>query len=207
MPPVKTQMKRSRRAAAPPSGSWATAVDEPPMAEPSAPVVTADVEGEAGNVTAAVVSIDVGALLNRGGELAEAGLWLQSLRAFDSAAQAEPGNAKAHEQRAQVLLQIGRPLEAVQAAGTACTLRPEWGDGRRTLARAQLDHGEVALALSSFDAALGLLLDSGDADDARECADEAERADGIAVVTDVRQRLREAGIDPEVGGVNREPGL
>ena len=173
MPPVKTQMKRSRRAAAPPSGSWATAVDEPPMAEPSAPVVTADVEGEAGNVTAAVVSIDVGALLNRGGELAEAGLGLQSLRAFDSAAQAEPGNAKAHEQRAQVLLQIGRPLEAVQAAGTACTLRPEWGDGRRTLARAQLDHGEVALSLSSFDAALGLLLDSGDADDARECADEA----------------------------------
>ena len=94
MPPVKTQMKRSRRAAAPPSGSWATAVDEPPMAEPSAPVVTADVEGEASNVTAAVVSIDVGALLNRGGELAEAGLWLQSLRAFDSAAQAEPASAR-----------------------------------------------------------------------------------------------------------------
>ncbi len=55
----------------------------------------------------------------------------------------------------QVLLELGSVWEAVRAAGRAVQLMPEWADAHVTLARAQLNFGEVCrvggdMAGSSF---------------------------------------------------------
>jgi tetratricopeptide (TPR) repeat protein len=128
--------------------------------------------------------------------LAEAGQWLEALRSFDAAARAEPSSASAHEQRAQVLLEIGRAFDAVQAAETACKLNLSWGTSRRTLARAQLNYGELELAVRSFEAAIPLLLASGDELDAHECFEESQYAEGILTSWSVRQQMRDAGTAP-----------
>lgn len=143
-------------------------------------------------------------MLHRGAVLAEAGQWLQALRSFDAASHAGPSSATAHEQRAQVLLEIGRAFDAVQAAETACALNTAWGSSRRTLARAQLNHGELELAVRSFEAAVPLLLASGDELEARECLEEAEHAEGILTLRSVRTAMRDAGRVPSSMAVGHQ---
>ena len=71
-------------------------------------------------------------------------------------------------QRAQVLLELDRPWDAVQAATAACQCAPQWDAVHLTLSRAQLNLGEPRLALGSADAALHCLLQSGETS-ASEC--------------------------------------
>ena len=47
----------------------------------------------------------------------------------------------------QVLLQLGSTWEAVRAAERAVQLTPQWADAHVTLARAQMNFGEVKLCL------------------------------------------------------------
>jgi len=140
-------------------------------------------------------SDSLAALLDRGAVLAEAEQWLEALRAFDAASRAAPTSARAHEQRAQVLLELGRGFDAIKAAEAACALKGAWGACRRTLARAQLNHGEVALALGSYEEAV-MLLAADEEGEARECAEEAGRAEAILTVASVRQAMRDAGLVP-----------
>jgi tetratricopeptide (TPR) repeat protein len=70
--------------------------------------------------------------------------------------QIQPRNSRLHEMRAQVLDQVGRTFEAVQAAQQAVSLEPDWVEGHITLARVQLNLGEPQLALASYKAAAKL---------------------------------------------------
>eukprot|EP01025_Chloroclados_australasicus_P061865 TRINITY_DN8125_c0_g2_i1.p1 TRINITY_DN8125_c0_g2~~TRINITY_DN8125_c0_g2_i1.p1 ORF type:complete len:340 (-),score=31.93 TRINITY_DN8125_c0_g2_i1:164-1078(-) len=79
-----------------------------------------------------------------------------ALRLFDQAVFYDPVQAAAHEMRAQVLLELGRTWDALQAAQTACNLESEWPIAWQTLARSQANFGEMQLAVSSMQHALSL---------------------------------------------------
>ncbi|KAJ6834195.1 tetratricopeptide repeat protein 33 [Iris pallida] len=65
-----------------------------------------------------------------------------------------PEKAKLHEQKAQVLLEIGDAWSSLKAAARATELDPLWAEAWITLGRAQLNYGEPDIAMESFDKAL-----------------------------------------------------
>ena len=92
-------------------------------------------------------------LVSQGASFAEQGAYAAALSCWDQAIQEDPLNSKVHEMRAQVLNEMGRSYEAIQAATRATDLAPDWAAAHITLARAQLNLGEVKLALNSFETA------------------------------------------------------
>ncbi|KAG6557372.1 hypothetical protein Mapa_001302 [Marchantia paleacea] len=142
-------------------------------------------------------------LLGEGNALAEEGKFGEALGKWETAIFLTPQKALLHEQKAQVLLEIGKTWSAVQAATSATLLQPTWTDAWVTLARAQLNYGEPYLAVESARTALKLDPSHKDANT------ELERAQFLAVRQ--RQAARESAalnVDAEAilpDGKNRLP--
>ncbi|CAK7346896.1 unnamed protein product [Dovyalis caffra] len=131
----------------------------------------------------------------QGNKLAEDGKYREALGKWEAALNLMPENAVLHEQKAQVLLEIGDAWNALKAAtrkphrifpdssGACLTYNVnQWADvadfvklqpqivARITLGRAQLNFGEPDSAIESFDRALAIKPDSKEAQDDRHSA-------------------------------------
>ncbi|KAL0326120.1 UNVERIFIED_CONTAM: Tetratricopeptide repeat protein 33 [Sesamum radiatum] len=106
----------------------------------------------------------------QGNKLAEEGKYREALGKWESAITLMPERAILHEQKAQVLLELGEAWNALKAATRATELEPRWAEAWVTLGRAQLNYGEPDCAIESFDKALALKPDSVEAKDDRETA-------------------------------------
>ncbi|KAJ6807267.1 tetratricopeptide repeat protein 33 [Iris pallida] len=95
-------------------------------------------------------------LESEGVRLAEGGLYNEALRKWEAAILLTPEKAKLHEQKAQVLLEIGDAWSSLKAAARATELDPLWAEAWITLGRAQLNYGEPDIAMESFDKALAI---------------------------------------------------
>ncbi|KAL8059570.1 hypothetical protein ABFX02_03G096500 [Erythranthe guttata] len=107
---------------------------------------------------------------SQGNKLAEEGKYRQALGKWESAITLMPSKAVLHEQKAQVLLELGEAWTALKAATRATELEPKWGEAWITLGRAQLNYGEPDCAIESFDKALAIKPDCTEAKDDRQTA-------------------------------------
>ncbi|XP_057973563.1 uncharacterized protein LOC131161665 [Malania oleifera] len=105
-----------------------------------------------------------------GEKLAEGGKYREALAKWEAALNLMPEKAVLHEQKAQVLLEIGDAWNALKAATRATELEPSWAEAWVTLGRAQLNFGEPDSAIGSFDRALAIKPDSKEAQDDRQTA-------------------------------------
>ncbi|XP_010319699.1 uncharacterized protein [Solanum lycopersicum] len=92
----------------------------------------------------------------QGNKLAEEGKYREALGKWESALLLMPDRAILHEQKAQILLELGETWKALQAATRATELEPSWGEAWVTLGRAQLNYGEPDSAIESLDRALAI---------------------------------------------------
>ncbi|KAE9615281.1 hypothetical protein Lal_00048358 [Lupinus albus] len=92
----------------------------------------------------------------QGDNLALNGKYREALGKWETAITLAPDVAVLHEQKSQVLLEIGDAWNALKAATRATELEPSWAEAWVTLARAQLNFGEPDNAIESFDRALAL---------------------------------------------------
>lgn len=93
---------------------------------------------------------------SQGNQLAEDGKYQEALGKWEAALTLMPENAVLHEQKAQLLLEIGDAWGALKAATRATELEPSWAEAWMTLGRAQLNFGEPDSSLKSFDKALAI---------------------------------------------------
>ncbi|KAJ9166721.1 hypothetical protein P3X46_021428 [Hevea brasiliensis] len=106
----------------------------------------------------------------QGNKLAEDGKYREALGKWEAALNLMPESAVLHEQKAQVLLEIGDAWNALKAATRATELEPSWAEAWITLGRAQLNFGEPDSAIESFDKALAIKPYSEEAKDDRQTA-------------------------------------
>ncbi|KAG7397904.1 Tetratricopeptide repeat protein 33 [Phytophthora boehmeriae] len=95
-------------------------------------------------------------LQEEGNTLAEAGRFRVAMGRWQEALAVEPNNATLYELLAQACMAVYDDFQAVQFARKATLLAPTWSDGFLTLARCQLNFGELTLALEALDQATQL---------------------------------------------------
>ncbi|XP_071768086.1 tetratricopeptide repeat protein 33 [Centroberyx gerrardi] len=95
-------------------------------------------------------------LKEEGAALAEQGRHWEAVKKWDEAIQLTPDDPLLYEMKSQVLTTLQEVFPAVKAAEMAVKLRPLWWEGWQTLGRAQLNLGEVDLAVRSFQVAIHL---------------------------------------------------
>ncbi|CAN9504419.1 unnamed protein product [Ophioblennius macclurei] len=95
-------------------------------------------------------------LKDEGAVLAEQGRHWEALKKWEEAIQMTPDNPDLYEMKSQVLTILQEVFPAVKAAEMAVKFRPLWWEGWQTLGRAQLNLGEVDLAVRSFQVAIHL---------------------------------------------------
>ncbi|KAK7385123.1 hypothetical protein VNO78_30834 [Psophocarpus tetragonolobus] len=106
----------------------------------------------------------------QGDKLALDGKYREALGKWEAALTLAPDVPVVHEQKAQVLLEIGDAWNALKAATRATELDPSWAEAWVTLGRAQLNFGEPDNAIESFDRALALKPEYEEAKDDRKTA-------------------------------------
>uniref|UniRef100_A0A3Q2NQN4 Tetratricopeptide repeat domain 33 n=1 Tax=Fundulus heteroclitus TaxID=8078 RepID=A0A3Q2NQN4_FUNHE len=97
-----------------------------------------------------------GRLKEEGARLAEEGRHWEALKKWDEAIQLTPDNSLLYEMKSQVLTILHEVFPAVKAAELAVKFKPLFWEGWQTLGRAQLNLGEVDLAVRSFQIAVHL---------------------------------------------------
>uniref|UniRef100_V9LC68 Tetratricopeptide repeat protein 33 n=1 Tax=Callorhinchus milii TaxID=7868 RepID=V9LC68_CALMI len=97
------------------------------------------------------------ALRERGTRLSDTHRYSEAIRCWDEAIQLTPDCAALYEMKAQVLLMLDAVFRAVQVAEVAVRLAPRWWVALQTLGRAQLNMGEISLAIRSFQKALHVM--------------------------------------------------
>ncbi|KAM0840810.1 hypothetical protein ACQ4PT_059411 [Festuca glaucescens] len=102
-------------------------------------------------------------LQHQGNKLAEEGKYHEALSKWEASLSLIPDNAIIHEQKAQVLLELGDAWCALTAATSATEVEPSWPEAWVTLGRAQLNFGEPDKAIESFDRALAIKPDYSEA--------------------------------------------
>ncbi|KAL3041982.1 hypothetical protein OYC64_020030 [Pagothenia borchgrevinki] len=95
-------------------------------------------------------------LKEEGAELAGHGRHWEAIKKLDEAIELTPDNPLLYEMKSQVLTILQEVFPAVKAAEMAVKLRPLWWEGWQTVGRAQLNLGEVDLAVRSFQVAIHL---------------------------------------------------
>ncbi|KAG1369938.1 tetratricopeptide repeat protein 33 [Cocos nucifera] len=93
---------------------------------------------------------------SQGNQLAENRRYREALGKWEAGLTLMPENAILHEQKAQILLEIGDAWNALKAATRATELEPSWLEAWITLGRAQLNFGEPDSSIESFDRALAI---------------------------------------------------
>ncbi|CAH8258437.1 unnamed protein product [Arabidopsis lyrata] len=137
----------------------------------------------------------------QGDKLAEEGKYQEALGKWEAALNLVPEDAVLHEQKAQVLLELGDAWKALKAATRATEIDPSWAEAWTTLGRAQLNFGEPDSAIRSFESALSINGDSREANDDLKTAKQLIKK---------REQLQTSGQDTEtkrfvVGDKNIEP--
>ncbi|CAA7013447.1 unnamed protein product [Microthlaspi erraticum] len=140
----------------------------------------------------------------QGDKLAEEGKYKEALGKWEAALNLVPENAVLHEQKAQVLLELGDSWKALKAASRATEIDPSWAEAWTTLGRAQLNFGEPDTAIKSFETALSINADS------REVKDDLQTAKQLIKKRDLQlQTSGEQDTDTKrrfvVGDINIEP--
>ncbi|XP_016443385.1 uncharacterized protein LOC107768751 isoform X1 [Nicotiana tabacum] len=105
-----------------------------------------------------------------GNKLAEDGKYREALGKWEAAILLMPDRAILHEQKAQILLELGETWNALKAATRATELEPSWAEAWITLGRAQLNYGEPDSAIESLDRALAIKPDSAEVRTDRQAA-------------------------------------
>ncbi|XP_077249775.1 tetratricopeptide repeat (TPR)-like superfamily protein [Tasmannia lanceolata] len=136
---------------------------------------------------------------SQGNRLAEDGRYREALVKWEGALTLMPERAVLHEQKAQVLLEIGDVWNALRAATRATELEPSWAEAWITLARTQLNYGEPDASVESFDRALAIKPDSEEARDDRDIALHLVKrrkqlhSSGLTSVTEIRYKVGDKG--------------
>ncbi|BAT82163.1 hypothetical protein VIGAN_03212900 [Vigna angularis var. angularis] len=104
----------------------------------------------------------------QGDKLAVDGKYQEALSKWEAALALAPDVPILHEQKAQVLLEIGDTWNALKAATRATELDRSWAEAWVTLGRTQLNFGEPDNAIESFDRALALKPDYEEAKEDRK---------------------------------------
>ncbi|GMF31720.1 unnamed protein product [Phytophthora fragariaefolia] len=90
-------------------------------------------------------------LKDEGNKLAEAGKFRAAMGRWQEALGIDPSNATLYELLAQGSMAVYEDFQAVQFARKATELAPTWSDGFLTLARCQLNFGELKLSLEALE--------------------------------------------------------
>ncbi|ETL90331.1 hypothetical protein L917_10936 [Phytophthora nicotianae] len=100
------------------------------------------------------VQAKVKRLKEEGNTLAEAGKFRAATGRWKEALAVDPDNAALYELLAQASMAVCEDFQAVQFARKATELAPTWSDGFLTLARCQLNFGELLLAREALEQAV-----------------------------------------------------
>ncbi|KAE8885109.1 hypothetical protein PF005_g3637 [Phytophthora fragariae] len=116
-------------------------------------------------------------LKDEGNTLAEAGRFQAAMGRWQEALGVDPMNAALYELLAQASMVVYEDFQAVQFARKATELAPTWSDGFLTLARCQLNFGELTLALGALEEAVRL----NDGVETKEMASDRQDIDQLLV--------------------------